>query len=131
MTSGPWIGSRQKNTGLIEVSFDIINEVEKAYEVQTNDVVVSFHGVELDGEATRVSSLIREFSTKSHSGESNKGGCLFSHSGQEVGFLRLLLVTIAVQTVCEKLTVSSVTSLVHSKYPKAPEPQGWTIPRCC
>jgi hypothetical protein len=99
MTSGPWIGSRQKNTGLIEVSFDIINVIEKAYEVQTNDIVVSFHGVELDGEATRVSSLIREFSTKSHSGESNEGRCLFSHSRQEVGFLRLLLVTIAVQIV--------------------------------
>jgi hypothetical protein len=46
-------------------------------EVKSNNVVVSLHGVELDGETSRVTSLVWKFSTESHSRESDKDGCLF------------------------------------------------------
>lgn len=97
---------------LDNISFDIINEIRETYKVQTNDIVVPFHSVELDGEASGVSSLIREFSTKSHSGESNKGRRLFSNSRQKVGFLALLLVTIAVQVIWAREAYSELSDLL-------------------
>lgn len=45
---------------------------DKAYEVQADKIIVSFHSVELDSETSRVASLIWELSSKSDSRESDK-----------------------------------------------------------
>jgi hypothetical protein len=80
------MGSRQKKTGY-GVSIELLRVGRKTYEVQTDKIVVSFHGVELDSETSGVASLIRELSSKSNSRESDKDRSLFSYRGKEVGFL--------------------------------------------
>jgi len=58
-----------------------------AYKVQTNDIVVAFHGVELDSEAAWVAGLVSILPSWCDGREPNENGRLLAHTGQEVGFL--------------------------------------------
>jgi hypothetical protein len=87
MTSGPWIGSRQKKTGL-EGQIGIMESKKEAYKVEADKIIISFHRVELDSKASRVSSLVWELPSKSDGRKPNKDGCFFSDRRKKVGFLR-------------------------------------------
>jgi hypothetical protein len=58
--------------------------------VETDDVVVSLPGVELDSKSTRVTSLVWILTANGNGGKTNKDGCLLANTRQEVGFLRQL-----------------------------------------
>lgn len=60
---------------------------EEYREVETNNVVVAFFRVELDGESTRVASLVRELTTERDGREANKDGSLLANSLEEICFL--------------------------------------------
>jgi hypothetical protein len=59
------------------------------YKVQTDDIVVALHGVELDSEAAWVAGLISILPSRCHGREPNEDGGLLAYAGQEVGFLVL------------------------------------------
>jgi hypothetical protein len=61
--------------------------IDNTYEIEANNVVVAFHGVKLDGKATRVTGLVRVLTADSNSGEADEDGRLFADGRQEVGFL--------------------------------------------
>lgn len=65
------------------------NGLWRAHKVKANDVVVALHGVELDGHATRVASLIRILAANSHGRKANEGRSLLTNASQEVSFLPL------------------------------------------
>lgn len=60
---------------------------EEDWEVQADNVVVAFLGVEFDGESTRVSGLIRKFAAKGDGTEADEDRSLLSDGLEEVGFL--------------------------------------------
>jgi hypothetical protein len=64
-----------------------MNGLWRAYKVKANDVVVALHGVELDGHATRVASLIRILAANSHGRKANERRSLLTNASQEVSFL--------------------------------------------
>jgi len=57
------------------------------YPVQTNNVIVSFFGVEFNGESTRVASLVWKLSAWSDGGETDEDWSLLADLGEEVCFL--------------------------------------------
>lgn len=57
-----------------------------SYPVQTNNIVVSFTGIELDGETTRVASRIGKFPTEGDGRETHKDWSLDAFTTEEVGF---------------------------------------------
>lgn len=62
MTSGPWIGSRQKKIGYCRSAYvrqdvDIVTDP-----IQSDNVIIALCSVEFDGETTRVSGRVWEFS---------------------------------------------------------------------
>jgi hypothetical protein len=93
MTSGPWMGSRQKNTGFRgcqDLTFNSTGGLGGGItnKVQADNVIVALHSVELDGEAAGVASLIWKLSSESDSREADKSWRLLSNARKEVGFLR-------------------------------------------
>jgi len=60
----------------------------ESYKIEADDVVITLHSVELDGEPTGVAGLVWELSPKSDGREAHKDRSLFTNTGQEVGFLR-------------------------------------------
>ena len=63
-----------------------IEEKVKRYPVQAHNVVVALSCVELDGEATGITSRVRELPAKSDSGEANEDGSLGPCTLQEARF---------------------------------------------
>ena len=86
MTSGPWIGSRQKKTGkfLSRISLVVRYLVPLDTTYQSNNIVVALASVKLDSETSGVASLIGELSSKSDGRETNKGRCLLARALKEV-----------------------------------------------
>lgn len=56
MTSGPWIGSRQKKIGYILVSECSTSTFDVAYPIQADNVIVSFSCIKFNSETSRVAS---------------------------------------------------------------------------
>ena len=56
-----------------------------SYPVQTNDIIITLGGVELDGETSRVARRVGEFSTEGDGTESNEDGCLLAGLLKKVG----------------------------------------------
>lgn len=59
------------------------------YKVQSDNIVVSFHGVELDRKSARIPCFIGKLAAERNSRETHKDWRLLSYAGQEVGFLRV------------------------------------------
>ena len=102
------------------------------YEVQTDDVVVAFHRIEFDCKPSWISGLVGILPPRCDCREANEDRSFLTSALQEVRFLRwiseiLLKYDCCLRSNCRH-TVRSETSCVHSKKPKAPLPQGWTIP---
>lgn len=57
------------------------------HKVQSHNIIVTLHRVELDGKATRVTRFIWELAAQSHGGEADEDRSFLSHAGEEVGFL--------------------------------------------
>jgi len=55
--------------------------------VKPNNVIIAFFGVELDGESTGVTCLVRKSPAECDGGESNENWRFLAHGGQEIGFL--------------------------------------------
>lgn len=60
---------------------------EEDGEIEAHDVVVAFGGVELDGKATGVAAFVGKLTAKGDGRETGEDGGLFTHAGEEVGFL--------------------------------------------
>ena len=87
MTSGPWMGSRQKKIGckhLGQKAYRFYVKREIWYPVQSNDIIVALGGIEFDGESSRVACRVREFSPKGDGTETNEDGCLLARLLKEV-----------------------------------------------
>ena len=54
--------------------------VGATYEIQSNDIVVAFHGIEFDCEPTRVARLVRVFAPNSHGGETDEDWSFLAHA---------------------------------------------------
>jgi len=65
----------------------ISNVIRLTYPVETDDIVVTLASVELDGETTRVTGSIWEFTTDCDSGESKEEGRLAANATEEVRLL--------------------------------------------
>ena len=57
-----------------------------SYEIQSNNVIVAFCGIELDRKTAGIASLIWEFSAKGNSREANEDWGLLARRLQETGF---------------------------------------------
>jgi hypothetical protein len=60
---------------------------EEDGEVETDNVIVALHGVELNGETTGVAGFIRVLTANGDGRESDEDRSLFTYAGEEVGFL--------------------------------------------
>ena len=75
-------GLRADNVGTL----DRITAEEDG-EVEADNVVVAFSGVELDGKTTRVACFVWVFSAHCDSTKADKDRCLLANTGEEVCFL--------------------------------------------
>jgi len=81
-----WVTAEEDGLKLSVVCSNV-RVINETYEVETNDVVVAFHCVELDGETTRITSLVWVLTSNGHSGEADEDGRLLADGRQEIGFL--------------------------------------------
>lgn len=55
-----------------------------SYPVQSNDIVITLGGIELDSKTSRVTSRVGEFSTKGDGTESDEDWCLLARLLKEI-----------------------------------------------
>ena len=102
--------------------------MSRAYPVEADHIVVAILSVVLDGEAPRVTTRIGELATEGHSGEPEEDwGSLSGVTIQACLERRFITPDNTHRESWVRTFVYWLMSLVHSKYPNAPEPEGCTI----